>query len=261
MAISDVKHASEIMGESQVATGTCEKHGAWELKTFEKVPDRHKTCPSCKSEEQAAKQAEEAAAKVKAATDRRIARLAKCGVFERHLTKTFDAFIAENSEQSTALDRCKALVDAVRSEQPRVPSLILSGNPGTGKSHLSCAMVIALSDAGYSACRVGVADLIREFKDSWRKDSEYNEADVLDFYGSLSLMVLEEIGVQHGTDTERMFVFEVMNRRYEQCLPTVLVSNLDAKRLTEEVGERVMDRLREDGGKLLRFTGESWRKA
>jgi hypothetical protein len=40
----------------------------------------------------------------------------------------------------------------------------------------------------------------------------------------------------------------------------VFVTNLDAAKLTAEVGERVIDRLREDGGTFLLFKGESWRK-
>ena len=72
--------------------------------------------------------------------------------------------------------------------------------------------------------------------------------------------MLDEIGIQFGSDTERMYLFEVVNRRYENALPTVLISNLDRDKFRDEVGERVIDRLREDGGRMIAFSGESFRK-
>lgn len=253
--------AQSMYGDPQVFTGVCETHGGWSLNTYVGIPDRVKTCPGCVADVRARKEAEESAAKAKASVERRIGRLIDCGVNERHQDKTFDVFVAETAEQANALNRCKLLVDGILDNPKRKPSLVLLGNPGTGKSHLACSMVIALSDAGVNAYRVCISDLVRDFKNTYgKRDSEETESDLLRFYGRVPLLVIEEIGVQFGSDTERMYLFEVMNRRYENCLPTVFVSNLDAAKLTAEVGERVIDRLREDGGTFLLFRGESWRK-
>lgn len=261
MAESSASLVQSMYGDEQVVTGVCDSHGDWTLNTFSKVPDRVKTCPQCTAEAKARREAEESAAKAKADAARRIGRLTDCGVNERHQDKTFDVFMAETTEQANALSRCKSLVDGIIENPKRKPSLVLLGNPGTGKSHLACAMVIALSDAGINTYRTGVSDLVRDFKNTYgKRDSDETETDLLRFYGRVPLLVIEEIGVQFGSDTERMYLFEVMNRRYENCLPTVFVTNLDAAKLTAEVGERVIDRLREDGGTFLLFRGESWRK-
>ena len=104
------------------------------------------------------------------------------------------------------------------------------------------------------------ADVFRAIKATWAKDSAKSERALLEDTGSRDLFIIDEVGTQHGTDTERLMMFEVVNRRYENCLPTILVSNLNIDRLREEIGDRVLDRLREGGGQVLLFTGESWRK-
>ena len=65
--------------------------------------------------------------------------------------------------------------------------------------------------------------------------------------------------MQYGTDTERLALWEVMNGRYESMKPTILVSNLTAKEIAGYVGDRVIDRMRENGGAVLAFTWESFR--
>ena len=244
------------------AIGHCETHGKWTRETYAWLIENDKigSCPTCKAEESTQKEHEQAKARADAEVARRLDGLDSAGVKARHIDKTFDAFIAEAQDKAFALDKCKSLADGVAKGQKRRPSLILYGAPGTGKSHLACAMTIHAYDAGKHVCRISVADMIREFKDSWKRDSEFDEIKLINWYGHLDLLTVEEIGVQHGSDTERMFLFEVINARYENCLPTVLVSNLDAEKLTTEVGERVIDRLREDGGRMIKFTGQSWRK-
>lgn len=68
------------------------------------------------------------------------------------------------------------------------------------------------------------------------------------------------MGVQFGSDFERNTMFDVLNERYERRKPTLFLSNLTKAEVTEFLGERVMDRLREDGGQVIPFTWESYRK-
>ena len=40
------------------------------------------------------------------------------------------------------------------------------------------------------------------------------------------LLILDEVGVQFGSETEKMILFEIINGRYEQLKPTIVISNL-----------------------------------
>lgn len=258
MAGSDLKFAGDVFGKKIVVSGTCEHHGGWSVEVFEFLADRVK-CDKCVIESRELDEARKAEEQRAASEKRRMNDLSERGVSLRHLDKTFDTFIADTQDQRAVLAACKGLAEAAVAQQKRIPSLILSGGPGTGKTHLTCAIIQHCYDAGCDALKANVMQIIRDIKASWRKGSDSDEEGVISWYADRDVLVIDEIGVQFGTDTERMYVFDIINRRYENCLPTVLITNLDISGLRAEIGDRVLDRLREDGGRMLVMTGKSWR--
>lgn len=250
--------AEQILGPMTVVTGTCPRHGTWSCEVPEFMSGRV-SCGMCAEASRIAAEQHDAEERRLAAEKRRRDALCERGVSLRHLDKTFATYVADTPEQRDALESCMAMAESVNARHKRIPSLILSGGPGTGKTHLTCAMVQHCYDAGRDALKANVMQIIRDIKASWRKGAEHDEEDIIAWYANRDLLVVDEIGVQFGTDTERMYVFDIINRRYEACLPTVLITNLDFNGLRAEVGERVLDRLREDGSRVLVFTGKSWR--
>jgi DNA replication protein DnaC len=59
------------------------------------------------------------------------------------------------------------------------------------------------------------------------------------------LLVLDEIGVQYGTDGEQTIIFDILDRRYRDMRPSVLLTNQDKAGLKTFIGERAYDRLTE----------------
>ena len=100
--------------------------------------------------------------------------------------------------------------------------------------------------------------LIRQVRATWRRDSEKSEGDVLQMLGDVSLLVLDEVGVQYGTDGEQTILFDILDRRYRDMQPTIILTNQDVKGLQEYIGERTFDRLREVS-RLVTFDWESYR--
>lgn len=249
------------MGSSEnieAQTSTCDKHGEYlpERKYIELL-DKWFTggCKQCAAERESNERAEEARRDV----ERDLAARRKAGIPPRFQGKTLDTYDAVHDKQQMALAACKKLVATMQAKQPP-PNLILIGRPGTGKSHLCCGMVLELYRT-HRVRRVDLPDLIREIRATWHKDSEHSEDYVLEFYGTLDLLIIEEVGTGAGTDDERARIFQVVNRRYEAMLPTVIVSNLDLESLKKEIGERVIDRLREGDRALVVFDWASHRGA
>lgn len=75
------------------------------------------------------------------------------------------------------------------------------------------------------------------------------------------LLILDEVGMNLGTEFEQRLFFDVLNERHEAMKPTILISNLNLKDVQAYLGLRVIDRMREDGGKLFVFDWESHRGA
>jgi DNA replication protein DnaC len=78
---------------------------------------------------------------------------------------------------------------------------------------------------------------------------------------SPDLLVLDEVGVAIGNElTRRAMLFDVLNTRYGQMRPTVLIGNLTAAEMEAYLGERIMERLMDLGSIMVPFTWSSHRR-
>lgn len=201
-------------------------------------------CPDCKESALAAERQAEARQKAESARLRIEAMLEGAAVPARFIGRTFENFKAATDKQRAALQAAQAFAEGFEGHLKRGSGLILSGLPGTGKSHLAAAVLQAIMPTHcglYTTC-MGV---IRAIRGTWRKDSEKSESQVLHMLGTVPLLVLDEIGVQYGTDGEQTILFDVLDRRYRDMMPTILLTNQDKDGFKQFIGERSFDRLTE----------------
>ena len=135
--------------------------------------------------------------------------------------------------------------------------IVFSGVPGTGKSHLAIAIAYFV-DAAPTAIYTSAIDAVRMIRNTWRRDSERTETQVLDMLAGVDLLVLDEVGVQYGTEAEQVNLFDIIDKRYRALMPTILLTNQGKGGLKTFLGDRSFDRLRE-GGQWVVFDWESYR--
>jgi DNA replication protein DnaC len=138
--------------------------------------------------------------------------------------------------------------------------MILSGKPGTGKTHLAIAIARAVVAGGATARYSTVGDAMRFIRASYDDDAKRSEGQAIDAFVAPDLLVLDEVGASGGSEHEHRMFFEIINKRYEQARCTLLVSNLMGDELRSFLGDRVLDRMRDGAGKLLTFDWPSYRK-
>lgn len=239
----------------------CNKHGAY-IDEGVMVGGRviFRRCPTCHKEYQ--RSAEEAKAVAEAARKVELSkRLHESSLIpKRFKARSFDNFIASNEGQAKALATAKAYAESWEQMHERGAGLIFSGKAGTGKTHLACAIANSVIDLAVPAKFTTVTNMMRVIKETYSKDSDDSESKVLQRLSDVPLLVLDEAGMDYGTDFNKTLLFEVLNSRYENVNPTIILTNLDATALKEYLGERVVDRMRDGGGKLVTFNWESQRK-
>lgn len=142
--------------------------------------------------------------------------------------------------------------------------VILLGKVGTGKTHLAAAMlqqaIRYFGAQGMTGLYTTAGGIIRAVKATFGAQGK-NEAEVYADMIAPHLLVIDEVGLQTGTPFEQQTLFEVINGRYEQAKPTIVVSNLAVPQLRECLGDRAVDRLRDRGGLIEVFTWASARGA
>ena len=55
-------------------------------------------------------------------------------------------------------------------------------------------------------------------------------------------LVIDEVGLGFGTEAETRLLTQIIDARYRECLPTVLISNLDSQALSDAIGARALSR-------------------
>ena len=129
--------------------------------------------------------------------------------------------------------------------------LIVSGTKGNGKSYLA---QVAVNTYGQGALYTTQPIIEGEL----RGDREKN-GDIFHRYVNAPLLVIDEISDRPNDWTEavKTFIENILIERHRNSLQTVLIGNIDRKRMVVMFDIRVRDRLRE--GLVMTMEGESLR--
>lgn len=230
--------------------GKCETHGAYIERggSFSGRQDRviWFGCPECSRIKREQEEIEEKATEERRKQERIESRLSASGIPLGFRGRSFENYRAETPEMASALNISKDFAkDFYATHLKAGTFLVFGGQPGTGKSHLALAIaqqVITRSTVMY----LDVMDVFRKVRSTWSKESKDTEDDVLRLLGSaIDLLIIDEVGSQRGTDDEQMILFDVLNRRYRDLRPTILLTNLMGSTLTNYLGPRITDRMKE----------------
>lgn len=237
---------------AEKANGYCEIHGAFEdVATYlgdVLVGKPH--CPVCAQIAEDKKQAEIAAecARVDAERERRKieAILDKSAIPQRYRARTFEAFITDgHAGKENALRYAKAFADNFDENRKLGRGLIFAGFVGTGKTHLACAILQAVADKA-AGVYTTAHDMGQKVADSWGvKEAGKTTAEVKKVFTSCPVLVIDEVGKPDRKQVTNEVLSEVIFARYDALLPTIFITNLEAKDLKTVFEEPELDRLRE----------------
>ncbi|MBS7829223.1 ATP-binding protein [Wohlfahrtiimonas chitiniclastica] len=221
----------------------CEKHGKYQ--SYKDIGNGREvcinpSCPICRAEARAKEI------------------IGKAGIQKRFLNCSFENYQASNDQQAFIKSKIQSFADNFPKVLEVGSSLILSGSVGTGKTHLSCAVANQLALSGYTSCLRTVSELVQSIRDGRSWSSDKTASQLIDEYTAFDLLIIDEFGVQSGTDNELNILFDVVNARYADQKPTMALTNLSKDEFKQTVGDRIFDRLTHKGV-FLKLEWESYR--
>lgn len=238
----------------------CAEHGEYAaiISKHREGPSGCPVCADIRQQEEDIKRVE--AERVKNAADRLANKLGAALIPARFRDRTFESYLATEPKQVKALTICREYAENFLDHFEAGRCLLLLGNVGTGKTHLAAAIANHIMRATTAtAVYRTVGGILQHIKGSYDRESGYSEADAFAAYTKPSLMIIDEVGATKPTEFELATLFSIINARYEEQMPTVVISNLPAGELAGALGERCVDRLREGGGIAVGFDWKSAR--
>lgn len=210
----------------------CDKHGKYQSYKdwgHGKITCINPSCPVCRAERRA------------------VEIIGKAGIQKRFLNCIFDNYEVKSESQLKAKNKVKSYADNFPAVFDVGSSMILSGTVGTGKTHLACAVANQLALNGRTSCLRTVSELVQSVRDSWNRLSAKSSVQIIDEYVEFDLLIIDEFGVQSGTDNELNIIFDIVNARYADQKPIMALTNLSEVDFKKKVGERIFDRLTHKG--------------
>lgn len=132
------------------------------------------------------------------------------------------------------------------------------GATGTGKTYMAAAIFRQQMESRKKVKFARMADFYLKVRDAYR-DSDLSEDAVISEFSGSRLLIMDDLGAGSLSDHERRLALELVDRRLNAELPTIVTSNWSLPEISSKMDERLASRL--GSYKQIKFSGEDRRRA
>ncbi len=137
--------------------------------------------------------------------------------------------------------------------------LLLFGGTGLGKTHLSVALAKRVTDRGFDVLYTGAVGLLGDFERERFNNSTGTESGYsVESYYTCELLVIDDLGSEISNSFTTSILYDLVNRRINSSLPTVISTNLTHEELSARYSDRLVSRFFGSYISLM-FTGKDIR--
>lgn len=119
--------------------------------------------------------------------------------------------------------------------------LLLTGTYGSGKTHLAAAIANQAVEMGISTLFLTVPDLLDWLRFSYSNTSDASFEDRFTQIRTVPLLIMDDFGTQNTTQWAQEKLFQIINHRYINKLPTVITSNQTLTDFEPRIRSRLQD--------------------
>jgi len=208
----------------------CPEHGPWHPFIVDGagvVASVGNMCPACRAQRLAA---------------------SRCGtvsgVPKRYAEASFDNFEIYTPDQIQVVECLRAYAEDLVNGSSQ--NAILLGTPGTGKTHLAIAVAQFFAAKRHSVTYIGMLDLLDQLRQDRFAQPPARAGAFTERMTRMDLLVIDELGKQVGTESEAVAAQRILDRRYAEQMPTILVSNGSMEGVQNLITGAALERVQSD---------------
>ncbi len=168
---------------------------------------------------------------------RQVDALQRLSALDAFRNRTFDNFDSKTLGVAEAFERARNFA------QDPYGWLVLRGGVGCGKTHLAAAIANEAMRARIPVLFAVVPDLLDHLRSTFSPTSEIQYDELFEGVRSTVLLVLDDLGTESATPWAQEKLFQLINHRYNNQLPTVITTNRRLESLDERIQSRMGDRV------------------
>lgn len=113
--------------------------------------------------------------------------------------------------------------------------LILTGDNGTGKTHLACSIANKLIENGIPVIYGTLINLLAELRNSYDTNNNISETEIIKLYENVDLLIIDDLGKEKPSEWGLEKLFTIINSRYENNLPVIITTNYNQNFLVQKL--------------------------
>lgn len=160
-----------------------------------------------------------------------------------HRDQRFDTFdLREREMNRDARDALRAALETSRhyAEAPE-GWLVLTGEYGSGKTHLAAAIANHREEAGDTTLFIVVPDLLDHLRATFNPNSPIGFDRRFEEIRTAQFLVLDDLGTESATPWAKEKLFQIVNYRYAARLPTVFTTTQNIDEIEPRLRSRMYD--------------------
>lgn len=165
---------------------------------------------------------------------------------ERYMNAEFDTTEIINDQHKQVIERLKKYCSGFRKNNKGL-GIYLYGNNGSGKTHLTACMIEDLTNQLIPCVFTNMTEITRKLSQFFGTPRQMAYVNSLT---SAKVLFIDDFGTENvkknGEDNwTHNVIYEIINTRYNNMLPTIYTSNYSLKQCIEERGimQKIIDRI------------------
>ena len=165
-------------------------------------------------------------------------------------TQTFDSFDlsyyqTDKEQQRRMQENLELLKSYAAGFTLDSDNLILSGQTGLGKTHLSTAVARGVIERGYDVYYTCAIDMFNEFELAHFGTGEEKTAATVGIsrYTECDLLILDDLGTETSNQFTTSCLYLVLNNRINLKRPTIISTNLTGAEIKSRYADRITSRI------------------